>query len=227
VSAVENEQAAARYRKIYAILLRLYPKPFHARFGEGMAQTFNDLCRERKEAGKGLFSFALWAFAETAAGIIRENLTFIREVGMKKWPRRIRGAVGMGLTWAAIWALLSVLIGTITESLSGYSIEKNHLDPLVALAMPGFLFGVIFSTVLWFAEGGRRFDELPLPRVAAWGGVVGLLLGALVFALGTPIARFPLWLVVAIIVGSTTLLSAVSAVGSALLFRRTSAKYSK
>jgi hypothetical protein len=39
-----------------------------------MEQTFNDLCRERKEAGKGLFAFALWAFVETSAGIIRENI---------------------------------------------------------------------------------------------------------------------------------------------------------
>jgi len=138
---------------------------------------------------------------------------------MKKWLRRIRDAVAMGLTWAIQWAVLAVLIGTITESLSGYSIEKNHLDPLMALAMPGFLVGVIFSTVLWFAEGGRRFDELSLPRLAAWGAVVGLLLGVLSFALGTLSDRFPLWLGVVIIVGSSTLLSTVSAVGSALLFQ--------
>ena len=138
---------------------------------------------------------------------------------MKKWLRRIRDAVAMGLTWAVIWGFLSVLIGTITESLTGYSIEKNHLDPLMALAMPGFIVGVIFSIVLWFAEGGRRFDELSIPRLAAWGAVVGLLMGVLPFALGTPTARFPLWLLGVTIIGSTTLLSVVSAVGSALLFR--------
>ena len=137
---------------------------------------------------------------------------------MKKWLRRIRDAVAMGLTWAVQWAVLAVLIGTITESLSGYSLEI-HLDPLMALAMPGFIFGVIFYTVIWFAEGSRRFDELSLSRLAAWGAVVGLLLGVLSFALGTPSGRFPLWLVVVIIVGSSTLLSTVSAVGSALLFR--------
>jgi hypothetical protein len=54
-----NEHATARYRKLYAKLLRLYSKPYHERFGEGMTQAFNDLCRERKEAGKGLFVFAL------------------------------------------------------------------------------------------------------------------------------------------------------------------------
>ena len=30
---------------------------------------------------------------------------------MKKWLRRVRGALGMGLIWAAGWALVGVLIG--------------------------------------------------------------------------------------------------------------------
>jgi hypothetical protein len=137
---------------------------------------------------------------------------------VKKWLRRIRDSVAMGLTWAAVWAVLSVLIGTITEFLSGYPVE-TVVDNFMALAMPGFLGGVIFSTVLWFTEGGRRFDELSLPRLAAWGAVVGLLLGVLPFALGTPSDRFPLWLLVVVLIASTTLLSTVSAVGSALLFR--------
>jgi len=93
------------------------------------------------------------------------------------------------------------------------------LDPLMELAMPGFIVGVIFSTVLWFAEGGRRFDELSLLRIAAWGTVVGLLMGVLALALGTPSDGFPLWLVLVIIVAPSTLLSTISAVGSALLFR--------
>jgi len=61
------------------MLLRLYPKPFRERFGEGMTQTFNDLCKERKEAGDGLFTFALWTFVETSAGIIRERFIMMRK----------------------------------------------------------------------------------------------------------------------------------------------------
>ena len=38
-----------------------------------MEQTFNDLCRERAGAGKGLGGFVLWMFVETLTGIIREN----------------------------------------------------------------------------------------------------------------------------------------------------------
>ena len=69
------KDSIARYRKLYAKLLRCYPKSHRERFGEGMEQTFSDLCRERQKAGPGLFTFALWMYAETSAGIIREHST--------------------------------------------------------------------------------------------------------------------------------------------------------
>jgi hypothetical protein len=134
---------------------------------------------------------------------------------MKKWLRRIRGAVGMGLTWAAGWALVGVLIELLIDPMG------SLVDVWVtALAIPGFLGGAVFSAVLRIAEGHRRFDELSLPRFGAWGAVTGLLLGVLAVSAGMASAIFPdLWLRAAVIIGPTTLLSAVSAVGSALLFR--------
>src|SRR6185503_4490110 len=72
-SPMASERFIRRCRNWYAELLRLYPKAHRERFGEGMEQTFNDLCRERVAAEGGLFSFALWMFVETAAGIMREN----------------------------------------------------------------------------------------------------------------------------------------------------------
>ena len=73
--------AGRRYRTWYAMLLRLYPRPFRERFGEGMAQTFHDLCLERKGARRGLFGFALWIFCETLVGIVKENTTHMPQVG--------------------------------------------------------------------------------------------------------------------------------------------------
>jgi hypothetical protein len=72
---MQSDRAIARYRRWYAGLLRLYPRPFRQRFAEPMAQTFTDLARERSEANRGLIGFIAWAFAETSAGIIRENIT--------------------------------------------------------------------------------------------------------------------------------------------------------
>ena len=73
--------AGRRYRTWYAMLLRLYPRPFRERFGEGMAQTFHDLCREHRDARRGLFGFALWIFFETSVGIVRENTTHMPQLG--------------------------------------------------------------------------------------------------------------------------------------------------
>ena len=59
---MDSDVAGRRYRAWYAMLLRLYPQPFRERFGEGMAQTFHDLCREYSDANRGLHSLALWIF---------------------------------------------------------------------------------------------------------------------------------------------------------------------
>ena len=133
---------------------------------------------------------------------------------MKKWLRRILGAVGMSLTWAAGWGLVGVLIGMFVD-------PHGSIDDMwvVTLGVPGFLGGVVFSAVLGIAEGRRRFDELPLSRFGAWGALAGLLLGVLPFAVGSPNSELPPWVLGVVIIGSMTLMSAVSAVGSALLFR--------
>src|SRR5262245_36331187 len=92
---------------------------------------------------------------------------------MRKWPRRIRGAIGMGFTWSA--ACFGV--GLVPRWVFG--INTDVPIPLV-LGVFGFLAGVIFSALLALTEGRRRFDQLSLPRFAAWGAMGGLLLSALV-----------------------------------------------
>ena len=87
-----DEHAIARCRHWYRKLLRFYSRPYRERFAEGMEQTFNDLCRERAQAGAGLFGFVLWVFVETSAGIIRENVRFIM---MQKNLIRIAIVVGL------------------------------------------------------------------------------------------------------------------------------------
>jgi hypothetical protein len=46
-----------------------------------MAQTFHDLCRERRDTSQGLFGLALWIFFETFMGIVRENITRMSQLG--------------------------------------------------------------------------------------------------------------------------------------------------
>jgi len=135
---------------------------------------------------------------------------------MKKWLRRMRGALGMGLTWAVGWTLVGML-GVVVFYALFPSVPDIFDVWIPVFAYPGFLAGVGFSVVLRIAEGRRRFDELSIPRFAAWGAVGGLLVGTFVAVLGfgkAPNAAL------ATIMGTTTLLGAVSASGSLALARR-------
>ena len=91
---------------------------------------------------------------------------------MGKWMRRIRGAIGMGFTWAAAWGVA----GMVPRWLFGFNTDAPF--PLI-FGVLGFLAGVIFSGLLMLTEGRRGFDQLTLPRFAAWGGVGGILLAAI------------------------------------------------
>ena len=75
-----SDLARRRYQACYAVLLRLYPRPFRERFGEAMAQTFRDLSRQHGDTPQRLFGFALWIFSETFVGIVRENITCMSQL---------------------------------------------------------------------------------------------------------------------------------------------------
>lgn len=133
---------------------------------------------------------------------------------MRKWRRRIRGAVGMGLVWAVAGAGVGMLIELIANLLPRglHDAMASAVDIWPALlAIVGFLGGAVFSVLLGVVGAHRRFEELSLPRFAAWGAMAGVLLGGfMVAAVGAP-AGF---------IGVTTLWSAIAAPGSLLLARK-------
>ncbi len=127
---------------------------------------------------------------------------------MKKWLKRIRGAVGMGLTWAAAWFGVGALIGLVGG--------VGAVALAISWAQIGFVGGVIFSTLLGISEGRRRFDEMSLPVFAGIGGAVG---GLIVFLLSLSTVG-PLTLAGVLGAGAVCLLSGGSAAGSLALARR-------
>jgi hypothetical protein len=136
-------------------------------------------------------------------------------VAMKKWQRRIRGAVLMGVTWAVVWVPVALLISMIVDP------DGSMDEPWILVgAYPGFLSAVVFSVVIWIAERRLRFDELSFTRVGALGAVAGLVVGMVPFVAGSNSTNLPTWLLMFAIIGPITLLSAVSAGGSLALSRR-------
>ena len=146
-----------------------------------------------------------------------------------QWLRRVRGAIGMGLTWALGWAAFGLLIG-VTSTLFPSPIWDRFFEvfdaPLPAMGVPGFVGGAMFSLVLGVAARRRRFDELSLRRVAIWGGLGGLLVGlvpAAMVAVGLATINGPAGGVLsltAVIVPPLVVLSATSATLTLLVARR-------
>jgi hypothetical protein len=58
----------------YKRLLALYPMAFRDRFAESMEQTFADSCGEHTGSRIGLFKFTLRTYADTCAGIVKEQM---------------------------------------------------------------------------------------------------------------------------------------------------------
>jgi hypothetical protein len=127
---------------------------------------------------------------------------------MGKWLRRIRGAIGIGFTWAVAWSL----VGLVPRWLFGFNTDAPF--PII-FGVLGFIAGLIFSGLLMLTEGRRGFDELSLPRFAAWGAVGGFFLSAIF----TRVASLGFGDVLAI-APTFAVASAICASGSLALARR-------
>ena len=148
--------AGRRYRTWYAMLLRLYPRPFRERFGEGMAQTFHDLCREYEDTRRGLFGLALWIFFETSVGIFRENLNHMSQMG--KTMLRV-----------ALWALALLMVPLVASQF----VEDWHWG----------VGGFVWVYILFFLTG--MMIALVARRMGVWSYKVGVGMALVAgFALG-------------------------------------------
>jgi len=127
---------------------------------------------------------------------------------MQKWLRRVRGAIGMGLAWGAAWAVA----GSIPRWVLGFNPDAPF--PII-FGVLGFIAGVIFFVLLVLTEGRRSFDEMSIPRFAAWGALGGMLLSAL-FARAASLG----WGDILVIAPTFAVACAVCASGTLALARR-------
>ena len=127
---------------------------------------------------------------------------------MRKLLRRLRGAVGVGLTWALGWGLVGALLGLV--QLPGW-VGFEHAS-FLGFALVGLLSGGAFSVALEIAGLRRTFDEMSLPLFAG--------LGALATTLVSPIALWGAFSpTVVTMTAILALLGAGSAAGSLALAR--------
>jgi hypothetical protein len=131
---------------------------------------------------------------------------------MMKLARLLRGAIGMGLTWALAWFAAGMILGLIVGP-----VGDDDVPVPIVCGMFGFMSGVVFSGVLKLVAGRRRFDELSLLPFAGWGAVGGLSVWGLLAATagpgGEPLLLLPVF----------ALAGAGSAAGTLALARRAEA----
>lgn len=100
---------------------------------------------------------------------------------MGRWSKRIRGAIGLGLTWAAAWFAAGMVLLVIVGP------DAADVPFPLGFGLLGFLAGATFSVIVGIAENRRRFDQISMPRFAGWGALGGLLFSG-VFALAAGLA---------------------------------------
>jgi hypothetical protein len=127
---------------------------------------------------------------------------------MRTLLQRVRGALGMGFTWAIAWSAA----GMVPRWVLGFRPDAPF--PLI-FGVLGFFAGVTFSGLLVLTEGRRRFDQMSLRRFAGWGAIGGLLLAAF-FAKAASLGRGD----VLLIAPTFALACAACASGSLALARR-------
>jgi len=85
--------------------------------------------------------------------------------------RRLRGALGIGVTWGVLWAAIGLVLGFVVGLVRPDQIEPGEGPGRIAvvLGLVGFLSGLGFAALLALAERRRTIHELALGRVALWG----------------------------------------------------------
>lgn len=131
---------------------------------------------------------------------------------MGKWLQRIRGALGIGLTWGFAWGAAGALLMAITR------FKADAPFPLIFTVL-GFVAGIIFAVLLALTAGRRRFDQMSVKRFAGWGAMGGVLLSA-VFGKAASLE----WGDLLAITPTLAAAAAVCAAGSLIAARRASGR---
>ena len=143
---------------------------------------------------------------------------------MREWLRRIRSALVIAGVWALAWGSVGMLIEWI------HNIWPNALGRLVdiwpmALAMPAFLSGLFFSTLLGIEGRRRKLSEMSVARFAVLGAIGGLLVGLVPAAMvlvgfGDLKAPYTLAYLIATISGPFTVVGALTGAGTLIVARK-------
>jgi len=137
---IEKSAALALYKK----LLAFYPKGFREHLGESMEQTFNDLWKERQRKG-GWFGFMMWAFVETAIGIVREHVLLLTKGATMK--NVLASPSSTAMKWGGLASFLLAATFIIAPLIYFLGNLRDALGPL-SYDLADFLYGPVWAASL-------------------------------------------------------------------------------
>ena len=90
---------------------------------------------------------------------------------MNRFLRKLRGTVGVGLTWGVVFAAITYITGTTFGVFDPDSIDPGEEPRMIALfgGLFGFISGVVFATLMTLSEGRKTLRDLSIWRSALWG----------------------------------------------------------
>lgn len=94
---------------------------------------------------------------------------------MESLLRKLRGMLGVGLTWGVGWAIVMFIIGSIIGVVDPDSIDAGEEPWRLAglVGAVGFISGAAFAAILSSAERRKSLRDLSVSRAALWGAVGG------------------------------------------------------
>lgn len=98
---------------------------------------------------------------------------------MQNWRRRIRGAIGVGITWGLAWLLAGLVLLAIV------GLDAADVPFPLFFGFLGFWAGVVFSVIFGSIERGRSIAQMSIARFASWGAAGGVVLAMLVVLIAT------------------------------------------
>ena len=129
---------------------------------------------------------------------------------MQNFKKHLTAGLTVALIWAFTWAILTVLVGTVLNWLMDFSLEK-HIDPMAAMAMPGFILGLIFFAIISLTNKLLDLHEISAGKLSLIGLGVGIFTGVAVPFMGSPNPEYAPVHVYLSVIGVTGLLSTISA----------------
>jgi hypothetical protein len=134
--------------------------------------------------------------------------------------RRLRGALGTGLTWAAGWGVLGAVHGLVLGIFKPWQWEFYNpiLTTARGYAIAGLIAGTGFGALLMALDRGKTLGALSYRRFGAWGAAGGALVPVLVH-LTRGLTSSSGWGDVAATALVTAILGGLSAVGTLRVVR--------